>query len=87
MFGYRLTDCFGEHGLLSLYLSSRACVSGDISKALVTDTIKVNELEESTQPTMPWLKIPEIRSAGLLRHLQLYPICFHFLKHLLTMLS
>jgi len=95
MFGCRLkllwrtwSDCFGEHGLLSLlsFLKSPS-VSGDISKALVTDTVMVNVLGASTQSTMPWLRIPEIESADLLRSLAIYPTYFYFLKHLLTMLS
>ena len=88
MFGCRLTDCFGEHRLLSLvsFLKSPS-VSGDISKVLVTHTITVNELGESNQSTMHWLKIPEIGRAGLLRSLAIYPIYFYFLKYLLTMLS
>lgn len=54
MFGCRLTDCFGEHGLLSLlsFLKSPS-VSGAISKVLVTDTVTVNVLGH--QPNQPCL--------------------------------
>lgn len=82
------SDCFGEHGLLSLlsFLKSPS-VSGDIPKILVTDPLKVTMWAggQPSQSHLDWKY--QKRVLAYLGSLAIYSICLYCSKHLLTMSS